>query len=629
MSLFPSRHHAVVAGLMLSLTLGGVATAAPKVATATQSEGLAGSSVAGSASAGTSSVGSTASGDKSQIHKDDDGGLLASLFSLFSGRSAARLEPVSLSAEMKYFTRFESAQNYDQGFSAGDGYNAMGYYQFDRRWSLVPFMQQAYAYNPTKYAMFKPVLDRASELKSGTIYDASSKRLTTIGQLASDAWHAAYKADPQEFAALQDSYAYNEYYLAVERTLKSGYGVDISDRADAVKGLAWGMCNLFGSSGVKSFFAWAVADSGMSDAMTDRELVEALCDAVVDHIKEYAPSQSRYWAGWINRYEKERAIVLQYVAEDEQEAAESQKPEAEEPGAAAPDTGEQQPDGTVSDGDAQQPGASTPDTEVAEPETGKSDTEVAEPETGKSDAAAPETGEQKPETPKTDASGAGASGTGTTKPSTSDQPTSGMTKPSATQKPEAQQPEAGGSASSGQSGTSGGQAGTAGGQSGTAGSGNAGSSGQSSAGGSGSEKTEGDGSQAEKSESGASGDSSSGDAQKEGGSGSGEVDETDSTDDGSGNGKKSEIELLSEQGDGSKVAGGSNGSTEDDASQDKDAKGNGSGSSAGASVSATAQSALPQTGDAVPLVLQAAAGLALTGTSVVALGSKRRKQDGE
>ena len=55
---------------------------------------------------------------------------------------------------------------------------------------------------------------------------------------------AAYAADPQEFAALQDGYSYNNYYKPVERLLASTYGVDISGRADCVKGLAWGMYSM-------------------------------------------------------------------------------------------------------------------------------------------------------------------------------------------------------------------------------------------------------------------------------------------------------------------------------------------------------------------------------------------------
>ena len=47
-------------------------------------------------------------------------------------RTRYRLSPVKLSDEMLYFAIYESGHNYDQGLSYGDGYNAMGYYQFDR-----------------------------------------------------------------------------------------------------------------------------------------------------------------------------------------------------------------------------------------------------------------------------------------------------------------------------------------------------------------------------------------------------------------------------------------------------------------------------------------------------------------
>lgn len=58
---------------------------------------------------------------------------------------AANTQLRSLSNEMKYFARFESNQNYDQGLSWGDGYHAMGYYQFDNRYSLKSFI--SYCYN--------------------------------------------------------------------------------------------------------------------------------------------------------------------------------------------------------------------------------------------------------------------------------------------------------------------------------------------------------------------------------------------------------------------------------------------------------------------------------------------------
>ncbi|WP_085829932.1 InlB B-repeat-containing protein [Collinsella vaginalis] len=296
------RHQAVAAGLALSLTFA--AAAVPQVAAAADTRAV-----------------TEADGT---LFEEGSQGLVESVASLFSARTSS-LTAVSLSDEMKYFTAFESGKNYDQGLSAGDGYNALGYYQFDRRYSLIPSIEEVYAYNPTKYAMFAGVLNRASEIKNAgtSLYDSSAKSLTATGTLLNDAWHAAYRADAAEFSALQDSYAYNTYYKPVESILLSRYGVDLSGRADALKGLAWGMGNLFGTGGVQSFFDWAKADSGLSNDMSDREIALALTNAVIDHIKEYAPKQSQYWQGWINRYKREQQIVLGYIAEDEQAAAES------------------------------------------------------------------------------------------------------------------------------------------------------------------------------------------------------------------------------------------------------------------------------------------------------------------
>lgn len=293
------RHQAVAAGLAVSLALG--AAAAPQAAAADDR---------------------AVTEADSSLYDQGGTGLMDSIASLFAGRTSS-LSAVSLSDEMKYFTAFESNKNYDQGLSSGDGYNAMGYYQFDRRYALIPFLEQVYAYNPTKYAMLEGVLRQGDAIKGGTVplYDSATRSLTATGALLNDAWHAAYRADAPEFSALQDSYAYNEYYKPVESMLRSRYGLDISGRPDAVKGLAWGMGNLFGLGGVRDFFDWAKADSGLSNSMSDREVALALTNAVIDHIKEYAPRQSQYWDGWIGRYERERTIVLGYVAEHEQQAA--------------------------------------------------------------------------------------------------------------------------------------------------------------------------------------------------------------------------------------------------------------------------------------------------------------------
>ena len=42
----------------------------------------------------------------------------------------------------------------DKDFSSGDGYNAMGYYQFDNRYDLQTFLSYCYGKDNAKYAMF-------------------------------------------------------------------------------------------------------------------------------------------------------------------------------------------------------------------------------------------------------------------------------------------------------------------------------------------------------------------------------------------------------------------------------------------------------------------------------------------
>ncbi len=315
-----SRHKAIVAGLALTLTLG--TAAAPAVAT------LSNESPTTDTDPNGMGVPMPADYDKADFYQGTEG-----VSSFAKSRSASRLSAVGLSDEMKYFTKYESNCNYDQGLSYGDGYNAMGYYQFDRRYGLMSFIQQVYNQNPTKYSMFKSVLDNKATLSSDSysMYDYNTKQLTGLAQDLDAAWHAAYQADPAEFSALQDAYAYNEYYLPVQSLLLNKYGVDVRNRADCVKGLVWGMCNLFGYTGVQNYFN----DANISNDMTDRELVTALCETVIDRVTYYCSGQPQYHAGWQNRYRKELAVCLEYIAADEAEA-EANKPSAPSNGLIAP-----------------------------------------------------------------------------------------------------------------------------------------------------------------------------------------------------------------------------------------------------------------------------------------------------
>ena len=292
------KHSAIVAGLTLALSFSAVTAPAPAAAEEP-----------------TPGVASDAT--------DIDKGLYTQ--QSFSGvlRSVQGVSFVNVTPEMKYFTKYESHGNYNQGFSYGDGYNALGYYQFDRRWSLIPFMKQAYNYNPEKYCMLKDAIDRGSEISNTSNAMYENGQLTELGRIAQDAFQGAYNTDPVEFSALQDAYAYNSYYAVTEAWLKSGLGIDISGRADCVKGMVWSITNMCGTGGCRDFFRWA----NLSNDMSDREFVTALSNSVVNNVATKFSSQPQYHEGWKNRYKNELKDCLVFIAEDEAAAATPVQPE--------------------------------------------------------------------------------------------------------------------------------------------------------------------------------------------------------------------------------------------------------------------------------------------------------------
>lgn len=312
------KHQAIVAGLALSLTLG-VAAPVPMFAQTdtVQQQDIAGNANADPITDVDAKQPAPSDYDPADEYSEavDPSSLMTLSFNSIMATSSSSLQPKALSSEMKYFAQNESGSNYNLGFSYGDGYHAMGFYQFDRRYALVDFMQECYNYNPQKYGMFKAVIDRGSELKrdaDDVIYDKKTHKLTELGQLAEDAWHAAYAADPQEFSALQDAYGYQEYYLPVERIVRK-YGLDLSGRADCLKGLCWGMNNLFGSGGCQKFFKMA----DLSNDMSDEQAVTAICDALIDYMTNTSTNQ--YAASYANRYEREKKTCLTYLAQHKTE----------------------------------------------------------------------------------------------------------------------------------------------------------------------------------------------------------------------------------------------------------------------------------------------------------------------
>lgn len=254
------------------------------------------------------------SDDDEATDQDDNSGI-----ALYAASPRARsISPRSIPSEMLYFCSWESGQDYDHGLSWGDGYHALGYFQFDNRYDLGSFLQASYYYNPSKYSCLAIIGSRYSWDVSGATRSGSS--FTQLGNDLNSVWHACYKADPTEFSQLQNDWAYTQYYDGVTgiRGSLQAFGINIDNRSDSVKSLVWGMANLFGQGGGRSYVQsglyyganWFIKNSGVNGAMDDEQFVTTLCDYVINNVARRYPGQPEYWNGWQNRYRDEKAHYL-------------------------------------------------------------------------------------------------------------------------------------------------------------------------------------------------------------------------------------------------------------------------------------------------------------------------------
>ena len=274
-------------------------------------------------------VGEDDSGDSyeapiSEMESDDDNGIAT--------YSSPTVSPRGISGEMLYFCTGESGQNYDQGLSWGDGYNAMGFYQFDRGADLGSFLQAVYNYNSTTYSCLSVIGSRynwaLSDEKAGPT--RANGEFTQLGKDLNNVWHACYKANPTEFSQLQNGWAYDNYYVPAANYMRSR-GIPIDDRCDSVKSLCWGLSNLFGTGGWRKFVGgWTNGydwdgnwnsrknwpGAGLTASMSDEEFVSALCDYVVNNVSVFYKAQPQYWNGWQNRYRSEKAHYLKVIEDD-------------------------------------------------------------------------------------------------------------------------------------------------------------------------------------------------------------------------------------------------------------------------------------------------------------------------
>lgn len=192
----------------------------------------------------------------------------------------------SLSQEFKYYAAHESA---DYGGGWGDGGNALGYYQFDRRYGLGDFLALCVAEESRAFSML-------ASWAGGAIAQGDPA--------LEAAWKQAYSADPALFAELQDRFEYESYYEPGERMLADMGFSSLSSRRDCVKGLVCGLVNLNGIGGARRYFEAAALD----DAMSDEDVARALCGAVIASPPSNAPQ------AYANRYAAELEEVLDWLS---------------------------------------------------------------------------------------------------------------------------------------------------------------------------------------------------------------------------------------------------------------------------------------------------------------------------
>lgn len=178
--------------------------------------------------------------------------------------------------DVTFFTKYESGDD-AYGQTGGDGGKACGKYQFDYRYALLPFIQSV----ASTYPEFQPFanLDRNSLMGNQALFDA---------------WKAVYAKDPEGFKAAQDQFAYDNYYLVAEESLKS-MGIDISGRPDVVKGSVFSYAIQHGSGSA----AQAVVSAGITSSTSDRDFIEKIYNYRIANFSAYS-----------TRYNAEKAEAL-------------------------------------------------------------------------------------------------------------------------------------------------------------------------------------------------------------------------------------------------------------------------------------------------------------------------------
>lgn len=135
-------------------------------------------------------------------------------------------------ANIKMWMGWTKRESEDAGFRCvnGDNGRAQGKYQFDYRYSLVPFMKRCLNHSKIRYGGFEKFVG----------YGSQSLLLVNSAELAS-VWTSLCDKYPTEFEQLQDLHAYEEYYKPAAVYVTNNFGIDIEQHSPAVKGTLFSM----------------------------------------------------------------------------------------------------------------------------------------------------------------------------------------------------------------------------------------------------------------------------------------------------------------------------------------------------------------------------------------------------
>lgn len=140
----------------------------------------------------------------------------------------------------------------------GDAGQAQGKYQFDYRFSLVPFMQRCVNYSSSRYSGFQKFIG----------YGANNSGLVYNSELA-NTWISFCDKYPTEFEQLQDRHAYEDYYVPSAEYVKSHYGINMEQYSPAVRGTLFSMS-------IRSGQQKAAGKMANCAGKSDREILDIL-----------------------------------------------------------------------------------------------------------------------------------------------------------------------------------------------------------------------------------------------------------------------------------------------------------------------------------------------------------------